>query len=406
MRIELIMRAILRSIFFMELGGILLKNPCKVSLLPVCISMADFNVNFRHTVSPKVTQRTLLLGRVKMAQAIQLPESKWAEMLSEVERDPLFQELISADMGGQRIVRYKRYGRTSLSGQFYEMQDANVIDVSGPSPETLLEQKRYLITLIKKIGQDNFEKFFLYREEGKSIEAIAQGCGLTLEEATALNEFIVSMSVQAEFYHPSELNGSTLMKPTKVGKINRNEDGTYSISFFSPHLARGMYEINHAVLKRWQQSRGLDRAMAARLRKYVGLLEMSNLKQGAFWRVIEVLLDVQKAYFDTKDPALMAPVSLREVARRLQFAPSTISRVLHGKSVILPWDHEVLISALMPGQRNVVLSILDKMTVDLPAHVTDAVLAQRVADKYNVHVSRRTITACRHVLQQQHRKAA
>src|SRR3954463_8797290 len=112
--------------------------------------MADLNLNLKQTVSPKVTARTVLLGRVKMAQAIHLRESEWARMLSEVEKDPLFQDLISAKVGDKRIIRYKRFSRTRLSGQFYESQDMNVIGGSGDSPETLLNRKKHLLDLIKR----------------------------------------------------------------------------------------------------------------------------------------------------------------------------------------------------------------------------------------------------------------
>jgi DNA-directed RNA polymerase specialized sigma54-like protein len=369
--------------------------------------MADQNpnLNMNQNVSPKVMQRTVLLGRVKMAQAIQMPESEWAKLLSDVEKDPLFQELITARSSGQSVLRYKRFGRTGLAGQFYEMQDANVAGGDGVMPEVLLEQKKHLVQLIQKIGQPKFERYFLYRENGESLETIANECNMSLDEAKQLNEFVISMSVQAEFYHPSTLASPDLPRPTLIGKIIKNDDQTFSISFFSPHLARGMYEVNHAALRRWQKDRKLDRDQASKLRKYIGLLELSNLKQGAFWRVIDLLLETQKEYLNTRDLTKLAPISLRHVARTLQFAPSTISRVMGMKSVMLPWDREVMLSHFMPGQRRVVLTILEKILSTSPAHVTDAALSKKIAEVHGVNVSRRTITACRHVLEQQ-KKAA
>lgn len=360
--------------------------------------MADLNLNINQKVLPQALQRTVLLGRVKMAQAIRRSEPEWAQLLSEVEKDPLFQDLFSAHVDNQRIVRYKRYGKTSLSGQFYEMQDEQVVGGGGQSPETLLDKKKHLLSLIQKIGQDNFEKYFLYREESISREQIAEACGLSVAEATQLQDFIVDMSVEAEFYHPSTLESSPNVRPTMIGRIVKNDDGSYSLSFFSPHLARGVYEINHDAFKKWQKEKQVSRVDAARLRKFLGLLELSNLKQGAFWRVMEYLLVAQKDYLDTKDPAKLAPISLRQVARHLQFAPSTISRVMALKSLLLPWDHEVMLSHLMPGQRKVVLNILDKIIVDKNRSVTDAELALQVEETFGVKVSRRTITACRHVV--------
>lgn len=360
--------------------------------------MADPNLNFKQNVSPNVVQRTVLVGRVKMAQAIKMPEPEWAKLLSEVERDPLFHELVDARAEGKRIIRFKRFARTGLAGQFYNEQDADVAGGSGISPEALLDQKKHLLKLIEKIGQTNFEKYFLYREESETAERIAEICNVTLDEAKQVQDFVVDMGVQAEFHHPSKLQGTEKVRPNVIGRIVSNEDGTFSIAYFSPHLARGLYDIDRDALRRWQKGKKLDRASSARLRKYIGLLELSNLKQGAFWRVIDHLLKAQKTYFETQDITKMAPVSLRKVAAKLEFAPSTLSRVLSAKSVILPWDREVLLLDLMPGQRRVVLEIMDKLRHEGAANMTDMALSKLIEDKFQVKISRRTVNACRHVL--------
>ena len=360
--------------------------------------MDDINLRVKQTVSPKVLQRTLLLGRVKMAHAIKMKESEWAKLIKEVESDPLFRELLTAHDQNQQIVRYRRFTKSGISGQFYEQQDANVVGGSGEKPEALLENKKHLLKLIEKIGQSNFEKYFLYRNEGESTENIANICGISIDETKQIQDFILDVSVQSEFLHPSQLAEASVVKPTLVGRIVQNDDGSYSMAFFSPHMARGQYEINRSALKSWQKKRKLNRQEASRLRKYIGVLELSNLKQGAFWRVMEYLLVLHKEYFDTKDVTKMAPVSLRKVARYLQFAPSTISRVMGNKSVILPWDHEVLVLDLMPGQRRVVLNILEKVLAGPEQNYTDSKLAKFLANNYGVRVSRRTVTACRHLV--------
>jgi DNA-directed RNA polymerase specialized sigma54-like protein len=107
---------------------------------------------------------------------------------------------------------------------------------------------------------------------------------------------------------------------------------------------------------------------------------------------------VHKTYYETRDPSKMAALSLRKIAQKLQFAPSTISRVMSGKSVMLPWDREVLLADLMPGQRRVVLNILEKILAD-GRSATDQALARQVEEQFQVKVSRRTITACRHLLE-------
>lgn len=363
--------------------------------------MADLNINLKQSLNPKMVQKTALVGRVKMAQAIHMPESEWAKILSDIEKDPLIRELFltrSTDTNS-RIVSYRRFGRASLSAQFYDNQDINVVGGSAESPETLLDRKRHLLGAIQKIGQDKFEKFFLYREEGLSIEDISQQCGMTHAQVLELQDFVLEMSVNSEFYFPSSIDGSMSVKPTLVGRIIKNDDGTYAMSFYSPHLARGRYEVNLPELKKWWKQKQLGKEDIAKLRKFVNLLDLCNIKQGAFISAIDYLLTAQKEYFDTQDISKMAPLSLRQVARILRFAPSTISRVMATKSVLLPWGHEVLLLHLMPGKRKVVLNILEKMLVEQTGSVTDSLFARRIAESFGIKVSRRTITTCRHQIQ-------
>src|SRR3954464_12977177 len=95
------------------------------------MSMSDMKVNLNPSLNPSLIQRTVLVGRVKMAQAIKMPESEWARLISDVERDSLFQELLDVRVEGKRIIKFKRFSRTQLAGQFYEGQDQDVAGSGG-----------------------------------------------------------------------------------------------------------------------------------------------------------------------------------------------------------------------------------------------------------------------------------
>src|ERR1700748_1944235 len=123
--------------------------------------MADMNMNLKPSVNPNLIQRTVLVGRVKMAQAIKMPESEWAKLISDVERDSLFQELLDARAEGKRIIKFKRFSRTQLAGQFYEGQDQDVIGSGGGEAlESMLDKRKDLLELIQKVGQEKFERYF------------------------------------------------------------------------------------------------------------------------------------------------------------------------------------------------------------------------------------------------------
>lgn len=334
--------------------------------------------------SQRAARRTALVGRVKMAKAMEMSETDWARTLADVERDPLFAELLQP-FNGARIVKYRRFDGSRLSAAFYES-----VPVVTDGIAAAVEQKRRLMEIADRMGRDDFEKRVIHGEDGPVPDnALAQ-------------ELILDLSAQTEAFHPSSLvvDGAS---PNVVGQICPGDGGAYHATFFSPHLARGLYDIDRPRLREWQAQRGLGRDAAARLRRIVGLMELSNMKQGAFWRVLERLLAHNRAFFETRDPSRMAPVSLRKVAVELDFAASTVSRVVSGKSILLPWGEEVLIVDLMPGQRRVVLAILEKLLPGMES-ATDLEISRVLQEAHGVAVSRRTITACRHIIESQLRR--
>jgi len=366
--------------------------------------MADMNLNIKQFLTNKLMQRASLVGRVKLAQAIQMPEREWAKILQDIERNPVFQELFYSGAGTSRIISYKRYGRAELSQQFYDVSELNIAGNTVVSPEVLLEGRQQVLKRIQKIGRTNFERYFLYREESLPVEALTERLQLNKDDVQQIQDFILQMSVNAEFFHPTKLMGEQLAKPTCVGHILKNEDGSYSISFFSPHLARGRYEVNREELKKWIKERKLEKDQVAQLRKFVGIIDLLNLKQGAFMSCMEYVLGAQKEYFDTQDPAKLSPVSLRQVARILHFSPSTVCRTIGLRSVLLPWGHEVRIAHLMPGKRKVLVSIVEKFIESGQNTTTDLALTKKIVEGYGIKVSRRTVTACRHALGHRKRK--
>ena len=148
--------------------------------------MADFNMDLKQKLSPEVLQRTVLLGRVKMAQAIKMPETEWAKLISEIEKDPLFREMMGTRSVGAKIVHYKRFDRSGISSQFYEMQESRIAGGGGETPEALLLKKKHLLKLIERIGQENFEKYFLYREDAESLENISNQCATSKADSNAM----------------------------------------------------------------------------------------------------------------------------------------------------------------------------------------------------------------------------
>ncbi|MBV9080619.1 MAG: hypothetical protein JO102_05820 [Elusimicrobia bacterium] len=301
-----------------------------------------------------------------------MPESEWAAAMAAVERDPDFRNLVASSESGRPIVRNK-----PSSAAAFEFADT--LPAASPTDPIEIEELRgAAFATIEKIGRHNFESAFIFRTAPATP-------ALTAAERQRLEEFVLEESIRA---------ASPEAPLTVMGRIVRRENGRFALACHSPLIARGLYELDNAAVRRWLRAKELDRDAVRRLNGHLGLIDLVNLKHGAFWRLVEVLLEANRVYFETGDPARVSPLSLRKVAARLGFAPSTVSRIANGKSVVLPWGTEAPLISLMPGQRTVILSALEKLLAT-NARWTDAALAERLAKDFDVRVSRRTVSACR-----------
>ena len=145
-------------------------------------------------------------------------------------------------------------------------------------------------------------------------------------------------------------------------------------------------------LRLWVNLRGSH----GHLRHLLKRIEIVNLRQNTLFRILESLTRLQTDYLGTRREDRKRPISLRMLARRLQLAPSTVSRAVSGRSIRLPWGKEVPLITRMPGRRNVVREVLTRWLSEPGPRPTDIELAQRLRHEYGIQVSRRTVNAARH----------
>jgi len=208
----------------------------------------------------------------------------------------------------------------------------------------------------------------------------------------AINDLLVELGAEAEF--------STLPKAAGGG-------GAYCVArltivddepvfeFFSPHWARGLYQIRYDLIEDMKTANELDGGDLKKLPHLLKRLETINLRQSTMFRVLETLTQLQAGYLSSRREDAKKPVSLRMLARRLDLAPSTVSRALSERSVRLPWDKETPLIDLLPGRRRQLRLILGRWLKE-DATPTDAALAERLKTEYGIAVSRRTVNAVRH----------
>lgn len=343
-------------------------------------------------LSLRTDQRLALLGRLRMAQWIEMPERDFARQIRDIEQDPLFKKLFYGSAQAQGAIRRQGWPRGRLSGSFYEIDEARLAGGERVQVESKLEARAALVSKIQKIGQEAFERYFL-RGEGLSGEEIARRTQMSSEDVQAVNDLLLEIDAEAQSAprgaEPGPARGSSCLAQVFL------EDGEPRYEFFSPHWARGVYQIRYDLIEDWKKRKLLDGQERKRLRHLLKRMEIVNLRQNTLFRILETVTKLHGDYMRSRREDQKRPISLRMLARRLDLAPSTVSRALSGRSLRLPWGREVPLIELVPGRRNVLREVMARWLEAGEATGTDAQLRNRLKKEYSIQVSRRTVNAVR-----------
>jgi hypothetical protein len=337
-------------------------------------------------------QRLALFGRMRMAEWIEMPERDFAREIERLEKDALFKKLYFGNPAVAGALRRQPWPRASFAGM--AEIDERVMGGGGErvKVEEGLEDRAGVMEKIKGMGSEAFERYFLYAHEALPLPEIARRTGLSEQDIHAVNDFLVEIGSQAEF--------STLPRAPGgrgsycVARIQVDGDEP-TFEFFSPHWARGLYQIRYDLIERMKDAAELTSLELKKLPGLLKRLETINLRQSTMFRILETLSKLQQAYLKSDRDELKKPVSLRMLARRLDLAPSTVSRALSDRSVRMPWGKELPLIRLLPGRRRQLRLILARWLKEDSAP-TDTALADRLRQEHGIAISRRTVNAVRH----------
>ena len=263
--------------------------------------------------------------------------------------------------------------------------------------EQLLDQHREVRDLIKTIGRENFENYFLYCESGESVDNIAKSCSLNSSQVRALQSFVLKISVHSEFFSPTTLPTAGLVHYSPVARIEEGETGELSFSYMSPHLARGRYVVNRERLENIKKE--LTPGERKSLTDLVRKVEWVNLRADTLHRILTEAISRQELYLRSGDLSKLHPLSQREMARRIGMAPSTVSRTLFAKSIILLSGREVELKTLFPGKKELARNWLAEIIRTCEGRkVTDDQLKDMLVKQHRLKVSRRSVNLYRRSL--------
>lgn len=342
-------------------------------------------------------QRLTVMGRLRMADWIEMPERDFAHEIEKLEKDPLFQKLYFGDGRIPGALRRQRWPGGTLSGSFYEIDERSA---AGPGERVGVEEftaeRGSALAAIKRMGQKDFERYFIHGEDALTLEEIGKRTGLVAQDVRSIHEFVVELGARSEFETASTAPTSAPGRAAAcLAKISV-QSGSPTFEFFAPYWARGLYQVRFDLLEKWK-SGGLSPEERRHLPALLKRLETVNLRQSTLFRLLEMVARLQADYLAGEKPEDIRPISLRQLAKRLDLAPSTVSRAFSKRSVRLPSNRELPLIAFVPGRRSVLRELLGQWLAQNDT-VTDAALAERLKVERGISISRRTVNAVRHEL--------
>ena len=349
------------------------------------------------SLKPKQTLKGQLIYRLKFSGVLDLSEKDFAGLIAELEADPLMRRLMSPDDPSLRAVTRKRYPDAGLHPGFYELDERTAASPESVDVESVLERHKGLIGLIRKIGRDKFERYFLYKDDGGTLESAASACGVSLEEAGGIESLLLEVSVRSEFFRPSGRPAEGGLGYVPVARVEKDARGNPALYYLSPHSACGRFEIDREKLQR-QKARmtaSEKNALSALIQK----IEWVNMRQDSLHRILAALLKKQEAYLKSGSASACRPVSQRKMSRSLKVSPSTVCRAIYAKSVILPWGEEVPLKELFRSNKDMgrmwVKDILDSIPPEKREEFSDSRLKDILKEKHGLKVSRRSVNIYR-----------
>ena len=318
--------------------------------------------------------------RLKAVQAISMAEPELARLIGRAEADSLF-EKIKPFVSRLPFPQHRFH---------LPLDEQGVADRQAAGDIAWSDHEREM-ELIRRMGRELFERFFLLEDHESSSEEIASNCGITLEDVKRIQAFLFTLSLRShELRLP--VRGAAGRHYSCIAKVELSA-GKPAVIWMLPHLAFGRYRIDYAGLRAFRPRLATDEKL--RLRKLLGVLEAVNLRQNALWRAVDAVLSRQTAFLKSGRYADMEPLTAAALAGAVGVHPSTIGRLLEGRSLLMPWREELPMRSLLPNRKAVAVRAIQEVLAAGRDEPPDRELVRKLREDYRISASRRTVNEYR-----------
>ncbi len=259
---------------------------------------------------------TGLHGKLKLARLLEMREDEFEKSVRDAEASPLFSRLVQ-----EGVVVVEPYEKARFAARRWAGYNLRAGTSDGIAD--VLDGQGELVALIREIGQERFEEAFL-QGEASSDQARAKACGVTLEQARRLREFIDRVYIKGEFETPSTGPAAPLVCSAVAGI--ELADGRPVIGFFNREIWKGRYRVDDARRIRLKQA--LPPEQFRKLERFLSRLEFLERRKSTLYRVLEAVVAAQADFLIGGKPEDRKPLTQRALAADLDVLPSTLNRLI------------------------------------------------------------------------------
>lgn len=345
----------------------------------------------------KAFQRQELRGElqllpIRLSSLLEMPEDEYRLWVRRLESDPLFRRLASGE-GAHRVLRRRPWA----DARWHIPLEEGGAEAAAPAPRPTGPERvpEQVLALVRRMGREDFERYFLRNDGAIALPDAARACGLTGEEARAVAGFLDGMFLEVEAAGGLPAPPPAAPAWRTVAAVERSGRG-FVPAFFSAHYARGLYAIDYDRLAEAKRSGTFSGEDWRRVRELVRQAELINAKQTVLAGLLRLALQVQAEYLRTASPARLMPFTQKQAAERIEASPSAVSRALQGRALRLPWGEERPLAHLFPSRREVAVALVRGLLQREPG-LTDAELRDRLRGGWGIKVTVRSVNIYRHL---------
>lgn len=352
-------------------------------------------LNQKHILKQKLRQYL----KIRTAAILQLRENEYAQLVNGIENNPIFQRLLNE----YRILSLSKHGDARLSYRFCNLIENTSPDNCPPEVDSTIEESKKAVSVIKKLGIEKFEKYFLHNYGKIPMAQVCRECGISQREGQEINGLLNSLAVFEEFYNPSGLSNGFNKYFSKIAKIE-NYNGTLQIHFFSPHYARDKYLVDYDRLKELKDKAEFSGEQLKVVNALLSDIEAVNEKKSTIYEIIKYILRVQYRYFSEEDEEKLVCCTQKEAAGQLGIDESVFSRAVDGRSIETPAGAEKTLRYFFQNRKQVLSRKVKAIINESAAKLTDNEITKILNIRHNIRASRRAVNLYRNFHPADHEK--